>query len=357
MEQAVHRPVCSVGEREFQLLDVVIAGHLRGQWAEVEDTARRGLACEKRLDNLGEGLSDADVEAAATAWRYERNLLSADDTESWLLERHLAMAHWFGYVSRLVLRRRWSAGLDEIVASHEVTPREIEDVLYSEAVCSGSLAELAGRLAAYAAVDDRVKEKSAIARTERPSEPRVRALVARLPPEISRLGIYGVPPGVCLERARVLACMMLSFEGFIDDISAPAALAREIEPRALDWTRFECESITLSNEEAAREAALTVREDGLPISEAARLAGGSLVRTDDVLEDVEPALRDRLVGAQPGELIGPLPNERGFVLVSVLDRVVPSIADPSIRERARELVVTRTIEREVARRVRWHERF
>jgi hypothetical protein len=357
MEQAVHRPVCSVGEREYRLLDVVIAGHLRGRWAEVEDTARRGLACVKRLDNLEEELSDTDVEAAATAWRYERDLLSADDTESWLLERHVAMAHWFGYVHRLVLRRRWSDRLDEIVAAHEVMPLEIEDVLYEEGVCSGALPELAERLAAEAAVDDRVEEESAIARVERPTEPRVRAIVARLPPEVSRLGMYGVPPGVCLERAAVLACMMLSFEGFIDRISALATLEREIEPHRLDWTRLECDSITLSAEGAAREAALVVREDGLPISEAARLANASLARTRDVLEDIEPALRDRLVGAQPGELIGPVPNERGFVLVSVLDRVAPSIADPSIRDRARDLVVTRTIEREVASRVRWHERF
>jgi hypothetical protein len=86
------------------------------------------------------------------------------------------------------------------------------------------------------------------------------------------------------------------------------------------------------------------------------MAKSSVGKTRYLLEDVKPPLKDRLVGALPGELIGPLPSDDGVILVAVADRGEPSAEDPAIRERARDRIIRRTIQREIEKRVRWHER-
>jgi hypothetical protein len=76
-----------------------------------------------------------------------------------------------------------------------------------------------------------------------------------------------------------------------------------------------------------------------------------------LLDDVGPPLKDRLVGARPGDLIAPLPGDDGeYLVVSVVARVEPSLKDREIRRRAGDRVAVRTIQREIENRVRWHER-
>jgi hypothetical protein len=106
----------------------------------------------------------------------------------------------------------------------------------------------------------------------------------------------------------------------------------------------------------ASEAALLVREDGLTAAEVAARAGVPLQERVVFLEEVEPGLSDPLLSAPAGELVGPLSVEEGFVLLSVTEKVAPTLSDPSIRERLQEEVPRRALEREMRDRVQWHER-
>ena len=74
------------------------------------------------------------------------------------------------------------------------------------------------------------------------------------------------------------------------------------------------------------------------------------------LEDIEPPLKDMLVSAGEGELLGPVSTGERFLLVAVEAKTRPSVDDPAIRERAEREVVRRAVEQEVINRVRWHER-
>jgi hypothetical protein len=80
-------------------------------------------------------------------------------------------------------------------------------------------------------------------------------------------------------------------------------------------------------------------------------------RAQFVLEDAEPEVRDRLTAARPGDILGPLAVGDGFVLLSVAARSEPAAKQAPIRDRARERIIRRTIQREVTGRVAWIERF
>jgi len=107
--------------------------------------------------------------------------------------------------------------------------------------------------------------------------------------------------------------------------------------------------------DAAREAALCIRQDGLDPAEVAAESGGEFTEGDWYLEEADPALRDHLLGAQEGEVLGPLRLNDGFVVVSVRAKRPPSEDDPALVARASQVLLDRAVRREVESRVRWKE--
>src|SRR5919109_740241 len=187
MERVAGRTAFSVGAREYGWVDVVLAAHLWGEYANLE---------------------------------------------------------------RSVLRQRWASELDKITKAESVTAREVSDALYAEAVCSGALGELGERLAAQAAIYDRVAGSKGGRRPPGCSQAAVASLLKRLPATVKKTGVAGLTPGATSKRAELLACLAIVFERHIDEIAAPAALDREIEAHALDWTRIDCEQVLFADEGA-----------------------------------------------------------------------------------------------------------
>ncbi|HYZ93585.1 MAG TPA: hypothetical protein VFA34_14525 [Actinomycetota bacterium] len=355
MERVAGRTAFSVGAREYGWVDVVLAAHLWGEYANLERWTRAGIACQKRLRRLGQAVPEDEVDEASDAWRYERDLLSADEAQEWLDERGLNAEEWVDYIERTVLRQRWASELDKITKAESVTAREVSDALYAEAVCSGALGELGERLAAQAAIYDRVAGSKGGRRPPGCSQAAVASLLKRLPATVKKTGVAGLTPGATSKRAELLACLAIVFERHIDEIAAPAALDREIEAHALDWTRIDCEQVLFADEGAAREVLLLIREDGLPLSKAAGIAKAPVEKSSYVLDDVDPSIRLRLVGALPGQVIGPIAAGDGYYVVSIVDRSEPKRRDRRIRERARANVIARGVQAEMGKRVRWHE--
>ncbi len=355
MKRLAGRRLFTVGAREYRWEDVVLCAHLCSEYGPLEQRTRAGIACQKRLRSLGRELPEEEIDEASDDWRYDRDLLSGDDAQEWLDRRGLGAEEWLDYIERSVLRTRFAGELGSIAKSHAATPKEVEAAVYAEAVCSGVLGELADRLAGQAAVYDRVVGAKKDSRPAGCSQAALRPVLKRIPSAVKKKGVLGLGPAPTTKRAELIACISVTYQRFLDEIAAPAALQREIDTHPLDWTRLDCETVAFDAEEMAREAALLFREDGVPLPKVAKMANSAIEPTRYVLEDVSPPLKDRLVGAHPGELIGPVASNGAFVLVSVVHRVEPTSADGAIRERARRRVVERTIRREIEKRVRWHE--
>jgi hypothetical protein len=128
---------------------------------------------------------------------------------------------------------------------------------------------------------------------------------------------------------------------------------REIGARTLDWTRIETESLELSSPDTAREVALCVRVDGRDLVDLAGDAGVPVSRRVLFLEEAQEEGLHELLGARPGELVGPVARNGSFLLLQVRSRTLPSAGDPELRRRAVSYVVDHAVSRAFETRVRW----
>jgi hypothetical protein len=309
------RSVFSAGGRTFGWEDVMRAAELRGELEQLERATREGLACTRRAEAEGSAPSADAVRAAATVFRYERDLLAAEELEAWLRERGLAVADWNGHLRRLLLRERWSGELQQIDSAYPVPDEQVEAALLAEAVCTGFLGDAAERLA----------EDTALA-----------AAAGADPDDLA-----GLTRAAIAARGR-----------------APSAteITREIEAHALDWIRIEAESLELADPEAAREAALCIRIDGRPLAEVAEDCGVPAQRLVLYLGDADTDLRLALVSAGAGELVGPVEHGAGHTLLQIHEKAEPHPADPELERRAAAALTARTVERALRDQVVWHER-
>ena len=315
------RSLFTVAGRIYAWEDVLLAAELRGELVELERQARRGLASVRRLEAEQDALPPEALHAAATAFRYAHNLLAAEELEAWLDTRGLSVSDWNGYLRRLVLRERWEDELERIESEFAVGDDEVEEVLTAEALCSGFLRRAAERLA----------EDAALAASDL---------------EADDSG----------DRASLLAALTRAAQAVRSRPPAPADVAREIAAQTLDWIRIEAETLELPDADAAREAALLVRVDGRTLSDVAEECGVPANALTLYLADAQPQLQARLVSASPGELIGPLDQGGGHLLLQLVAKVEPSAEDPELGRRAAAVLATRTVERELRDRVLWHER-
>jgi hypothetical protein len=347
-------PIFTVGATSYDWQDVVLAGCLWGEWPVLEERVRMGLACLARLDDLDEdddgGLDEEDIEDAAAEFRYARDLVAAADLEAWLDARGLDVDGWLDHIKRGLLLQRWAKDLDEIKATHPVDVEAIEAVIGAEAICSGVAGDLATRLAARAAVYVRAIEQGSGA----VGEDEVGHLVSSVRDTARVHGLTGASAGAGHERLEHLARLEAVWRRFVSTEAPPRAIQAAIAARYLDWFRVSVQSVRVRDIDAAREVALCVRDDGRELDDIAAEAGLALEWADWWIEDVEASLRDRLVAARSGDLLGPLAVDGGFLLVSVLAKRSPSPDDPEVQARAERAALAAAVDREVSRRVTWH---
>jgi hypothetical protein len=318
IDGALERPVFEVADRGYRWRDVVDAARARGDWQRIEQRAREGMACARQADASGDRLGRREVEDAADRWRYARNLLAADETEQWLARWGLEVEDWLEYVRRSLLRDRWSTRLPSIAAGRPVSDEDVQTAVWAEAVCSGELERLAETLAELIAVHARVS---------------------------------GDAPA-----AGAAAEIEASQDSLRAEVLTGEAVERELARHHLEWTRVDCCCLLVPDEGVAREAAMCVREDARDLRDVASDAGLAVQGRSFHLDGSEPIIGDHLLGARPGDLVGPLALDEGFLVCLVLDRVPPSMAAPLVRRRAEARVVRAAVEKEVASRVRWRER-
>lgn len=315
------RSLFTVDGRTYAWEDALLAAELRGELDALERQTRQGLACLRRLE-AEEGAPPAEaVRAAATVFRYERNLLAAEELEAWLDAHELTVADWNGYLRRLVLRERWLDELERIEAEFAVGDDEVEAALAAEAVCTGFLRRAAEQLAedaALAAADDAVEDSP--------------------------------------DRTTLIAALAKGAEAVRSRPPTTPEIEREVAAHALDWIRIEAETLELTDAEAAREAALCVRVDGRPLADVADDCGVPANELVLYLADADPELRTALVSASPGELIGPVERAAGHMLLQLKEKAEPSADDPELERRAAAVLTARAVERELRNRVLWHDR-
>jgi hypothetical protein len=296
--EVLAKPVFRVGADVLAWADVVERARATGDWEELEDQVRHGLAAEREAS-----ASEAEVEAAARAFRYARGLLAGDQLDAWLDAHGLTASSWHDYLARMVARE---AAPEAVGGDENPGP-----YVWAEGICSGRLQRVAHDLAALVAVA--------------PDAP--------------------------------LDLRDDAYRTFCAAAATDAAIDREIEANRLEWTRLRYDVVRFADEDSAAEAALCVRADGDTVADVALRVGVELESRHDWLDEVSPQLASRFLAADAGVLIGPVAVEADYVVCLLLEKTPPSVDDDDVRARAGGVVIARAVASRVNDRVIWLERF
>jgi hypothetical protein len=331
------KPLFRVEPETFTWRDVILFGHVTDRWAPVLRGIEEGLACVRHAESLEEESLEDEVDAAAAEFRYDRELITAAETEAWLAERGLTPGEWLESVRRRVLRARFAESLRGFSETSRPSRREIERAARVDLICTALGRELAEACAEHAAV----------ARELAPGPPGSGAAVPTGPLPA------GLDPAHVSARQGLIEQILRGVQEFRLAQLTDEALCREVRSHQMDWVRLECESVSFPDLPQAREAALCLREDGLSIAEVAANAHLTVVPGRFYLEEIDEALRPVFLSAVPGDVIGPAAGQAGATVYRVRAKMMPAETDPAVRERAAGRLLARALANEGRRRVQW----
>jgi hypothetical protein len=347
--------VFSVAGRTYFWEDVVLAAKIWGAWDAIETRTRHGLACLARSRRSGEKVAEREIEKAADRFRYDRNLISGDETKAWLARWGLTVDEWMDYVEWTLLRERSPAGSTE--ATDDIAPAEVDRHILCEAVFSGDLERLTRKLAGRVALADRAAQEAADAGTtsdlEKTPDTTRFAAVEDLAPDTWPDGGAGTAEAL-REKVENVGLVDRRYTAMLPKIVTAKAVAEQIRIHYLDWIWLEAEAAAFPTEDMAKEAALGVRVDGLTLAEVAAEVGRRAMRNDDYMEGFDDTVKTALLAASPGELVGPFAMSGRYVLIQLLEKTVPSKENPETAKRAKRAALDAALTRETNDRVCWH---
>jgi hypothetical protein len=320
--------VCACREHVYTARDAIDAAifraELKPKWKEFLDR----VEAENRADKLDLDIDESAISSAAEAFRYEKDLITAEETEAWLTKHGLTLDDFIDYFTR----QYWRSSLDQEVGADEVeyhsASPELRDVFLADLILSGELDRMTSalmcRLAARCA--DKNPDASAIADEERKFFDRSGVKPAQLPNWLETLGRDS-------EWFHETLAAEAAYRTQCDSLLAPAVHERELVALRLLLTQFETEIIELESHDAAKEALFCVREDGMSMEDVATEGRYPYRRVDFVLEDISADAQQRFLSAAAGDLLEPMARGDGFELWRIVKRIEPQLDDPTVKSR------------------------
>jgi hypothetical protein len=343
MQALFGHPVFEVDGETFYWEDVVLDALRRGKWTRLVGEVSDSLAA---LEAADQGPEDSEfeeaVDDAAQEFRYERDLVTAQEMEDWLKLRGVGVREWMEFIRRNTLKTRSGTRRKSGAVRVPGDDAAVGDELRVELICSGLGEEWAGELGERAA--------AAAAAAEATMPESGTDVLGRAPPSPLPEGLSPERAG---ERLAVLDRVERGLQEFARSVLTAEAIRREISHRHTEWIRVDCRAIAFTDEAEAREAAFCLREDGLELDEVAATARAPVAESRFYLDDLEPDFRAVFLASRPVELLGPMLFEGAHTLIRVVDKVMPSEQDPEIRRRAEAAVLSRALAEQGSRRVRW----
>jgi hypothetical protein len=343
----VTTPAFAYEELRFDRGDVVLAAVGWGAWQRLERVLAEGLACVAHAAQSSEP-ADADaLHSAVVAFRRARGLLAGEDYLRWLEVRSLSPGQLSDHLSRAILRKRARERLGEILDEHPAAPSELVEHARGEAILSGSLRAWAERLAGCAAAARGLSIDG-----EQPAAASASADAA-LVEAIVGCPCSGLTGPQAQERAPRVASLLLAERAFRDRVLTRERLERCFSAHGLDWQRLVWQEAAFATEGAAREAALWVGENDMALGDAAAMARAATLEREAYCTEV-PELSGLLMGAVPGELLGPFVSDGAWRLVCLRERIAPVPEDAALHDRAGEELMRDALDRHLAGRVSWN---
>ena len=327
--------VCACENQEYTARDAIDAAIFRGEVDAKWKKFLHSVAAEKQADELDLDPDESAISAAAEAFRYEHDLITAEETEAWLENRGLT----FEDFSDCFTRQYYAGALQDIVpdkVEYASASSELRELFVAELILSGELErmtrELMWRLAARCAETD--PSQDSIALEQRQFFDRNRIESTQLANWLQRLGRDSkwFNEMLAIEAAYGRRC---------DTLLVARARQRELVALRLLLTRFEIEVIELESRDAAQEALFCVRKDGISMEEVAADGRYPYWRSEFVLEDIAADAQQRFLTVSAGDVLEPAARGDGFQLCRIIKRIEPQPNDPNVKSRIDQRLLDR----------------
>jgi hypothetical protein len=337
--------VFTVQPNGYDWIDVFLYAMVRGDWAAFESRLYEGLVCTAEANESQMWADEAKVDEAATAFRYDRDLLTTEETMDWLQKAGLTLEDWTDFLSRTILRDEWSLRLPVLLERHRASVTVTEAAFAAEGLCSPVFQQFATTLAGRAALAATLDPTATVP----PGRPfKIAKLVSR-----HAMWLDGVDSDDLARRLSHLSSVEAHFKAQADALRTEQMLALQVSRHRLDWMRVDLERLSFEDESAAREAVLCIREDGLTLEDVAVDSHQAVRDTPEILERLEPELRDAVLSASIDELIGPIQIGDRFEVALLVGKKAAELEDSLVRSRAEEAVVENLISKAILSHVRW----
>ncbi len=322
----------SLSDETVTFADLLLLGIATGLLEEAMIITRRGTWAIQQGDI---DLPREQLLQAAVAFRRLRKLESGQDLRAWLEARQLTMGDWEAHLRRSLAGR-------ELAISPEIPPPWTDVDLDSHALavdlaCSGSwklFADLAARLWA---ADRLVEDQSS------PSEGDVLDEAARIMSAHDELAPFGEL--WCIDGLRTLRTRERALEEVTRRCSTTEVVEARLVEHFTDWTTFRFDELDLSSPEAANEALLCAREDGLSAADLASRTGLRAIEGFTRRDSLPVAIATLLDGAVPDQPFGPVALEGRWAVVWLRERCRPSMADEATRAAAAAELLKEALEK------------
>ncbi len=343
------RVVFSGGEDAWTVRDLIDAAHFRGEVAPLWRDLLRLVAAEEKADAGELEADDAAIDAAVEQFRYDHDLITAEETERWLGERGLTLGDFGAYFAR----HHWGETADdgEVEAADflEASP-EMRELFTIELILNGELERLAGR-SSWRVAARRAKGGAEVANELLDAEKARFLERIELPHEQvpDWLGKLGRDDNWLREQIALEAVYLRD----TDALLTREARAHEISALRLPLTLFEVETIEFDSLDAAKEALLCVRTDGMEMQEVAEEGRYPYRHAEILLEDVPEDLQQKFLSVTPGSVLEPITRGEGFHLCRIIAKAEPNVDDPIVKTRAEDRILDRHFGELCAQHVQW----
>ncbi len=311
----------SLGDETVLFADLLLLGIAGGQLDDAISATRRGMWA---IQQGNVDLPREQLMQAAVAFRRMRKLESGQDLRAWLEARQLTMDDWEAHLRRSLAGSALAAStatsspwLDVDLDSHAF------EVDFTCGGCWKQLADVAARLWAAA----RLVQDHSLAPADDVLDEATRIMSAH-----DELASFGQP--WCVERLRTLRTR----ERALDELTRRCGTSEAVEARLVehstDWTTFRFAELDLSTPEAANEALLCAREDGLSATDLATRTGLQAIEGFARRDSLPVAIATLLDGAMPDEPFGPVALDGRWAVVWLRERRRPSLEDDATRAAA-----------------------
>ena len=328
--------VCACGNSQYSGSDIIAAAAFRGELESKWKQFLEAIAAENSADQLQSQLDECAVRTAADAFRYEYDLITAEETEEWLANRGLALEEFTAYL----IRHYWANTSNGDIVPDETeyysASPELRELFVAELILSGELDRMTTafmwRLAAHCVESDADPETIAVAEQE---------FFDRTDIEPEQLAEWLEKMGRDSNWFEEMLAIDAAYRTRRDTLLVSQARQRELGALRLHLTRFEAEIIEFESRDAAKEALFCVREDGMSMEQVAAEGRYPYKRMDFLLENIPIDIQQRFLCVSVGQVLKPIERGDGLELCRILNKIEPRLEDPKVKSRIDQRILDR----------------